>query len=227
METKWNSSRQEVEGAKTTLFWGKLMGALKVEGPETSLYRILAWLIGVCCILTLLGGCASGGIAPGHSDETLQRQVEVYRLGTGDRLRLNVFGEDNLSGEFVVGGAGTVSLPLIGDITATGKSPTELKTDIEAALADGYLKSPRVNIELLNYRPFFVLGEVSNSGEYPYAEDMTVLNAVATAGGFTYRANKKTVFIKRAGAAAEERFALTATTPVQPGDTIRIGERLF
>ncbi len=203
------------------------MGATKVEGPITFRNRIFACLIGAGFLVPMLGGCATGGIAPGYSNETLQRQVEVYRLGTGDRLRLNVFGEDNLSGEFVVGGAGTVSLPLIGEIMATGKSPIELKTDIEAALADGYLKAPRVNIELLNYRPFFVLGEVANSGEYPYSEDMTVLNAVATAGGFTYRANKKSVFIKRAGAAAEERFSLTATTPVQPGDTIRIGERLF
>ena len=203
------------------------MGAIKGEGPNTLRNRIFAWLIGICFLSPLLGACTTGAIAPGQSAETLQRQVEVYRLGTGDRLRLNVFGEDNLSGEFVVGGAGTVSLPLIGDIKATGKSPVELKTDIEAALADGYLKAPRVNIELLNYRPFYVLGEVANSGEYTYSEDMTVLNAVATAGGFTYRANKKSVFIKRAGAAAEERFALTATTPVQPGDTIRIGERLF
>lgn len=198
-----------------------------VEGPNTFFNRIFTWLIGLCILVPMLGACSTGGIAPGQSAESLQRQVEVYRLGTGDRLRLNVFDEDNLSGEFVVGGAGTVSLPLIGEIKATGKSPAELKTDIEAALADGYLKSPRVNIELLNYRPFYVLGEVTNSGEYPYSEDMTVLKAVATAGGFTYRANKKSVFIKRAGAAAEERFSLTATTPVQPGDTIRISERLF
>ena len=203
------------------------MGAIQVEGSLTLRNRMFAWFLGVFFLLPILGACTTSGIAPGYSDETLQRQVEIYRLGTGDRLRLNVFGEDNLSGEFVVGGAGTVSLPLIGEVQATGKSPAELKTDIEAALADGYLKAPRVNIELLNYRPFFVLGEVANSGEYPYSEDMTVLNAVATAGGFTYRANKKAVFIKRAGAAAEERFALTATTPVQPGDTIRIGERLF
>jgi len=127
----------------------------------------------------------------------------------------------------VVNGAGNVSLPLIGEIPAASKSTSELKTNIETALSNGYLKQPRVNVELLNYRPFYVLGEVETSGEYPYSENMTVLKAVATAGGLTYRANKKLVFIKRTGTTSEERYELTATTPVQPGDTIRIGERLF
>lgn len=182
-------------------------------------------------VVSLVGGCftACGTtvIADGTSAETAQRQVEEYKLGTGDQLRLIVFGEENLSGEFVVNGAGSVSLPLIGEVQAASKTTSELKADIKTALANGYLKQPRVNLELLNYRPFYVLGEVENSGEYPYSEDMTVLNAVATAGGFTYRANTKSVFIKRAGANSEERYSLTATTPVQPGDTIRVGERLF
>lgn len=198
-----------------------------VKRPLFKPVRHFVWLFALCAPPGLLGACATAGIAPGYSVEASQREVQTYRLDTGDRLRMIVFGEDDLSGEFVVGGSGEVSLPLIGEVMASGKSTAELRADVEAALADGYLLEPRVNIELLTYRPFYVLGEVQNSGEYPYSEDMTVLNAVATAGGFTYRANTKVVFIKRAGAAAEERFALTATTPVQPGDTIRIGERLF
>lgn len=184
-------------------------------------------IIILCLTAGVMASCTTAGIAPGSNYEVNQRQVEQYKLGTGDRLRLIVFGEDNLSGEFIVNGSGNVSLPLIGEIRAENKSTTELKDSIESALANGYLKQPRINIELLNYRPFYVLGEVETSGEYPYLEGMTVLNAVATAGGFTYRANKKVVYIKRPGATSEQQFALTATTPVQPGDTIRIGERLF
>lgn len=203
------------------------MGAPSINKLFNFSNRINMRFLGGCLLIPLLTACASSNIAPGYANETSQRQVEEYRLDTGDQVRLIVFGEDNLSGEFVVNGSGKVSLPLIGEISAARKTTDELKYNIESALADGYLKNPRVNIELLNYRPFYVLGEVENSGEYPYSEDMTVLNAVATAGGFTYRANTKTVFIKRAGARSEERFSLTATTPVQPGDTIRIGERIF
>jgi len=184
-------------------------------------------ILGMIVLAMSLVGCASTAIAPGDSDAAAMREVEVYRLSVGDELSLTVFGEDNLSGEFIVNRAGDVSIPLIGDVPALSKSLPELKVSIEEALANGYLKEPRINIELLSYRPFYVLGEVDNAGEYPYSEGMTVLNAVATAGGFTYRANTKVVMIKRAGANSEERYRLTATTPVQPGDTIRIPERLF
>lgn len=184
-------------------------------------------VLGMMGLALSFAACAATGIAPGSSDEAAQRKVEVYKLGTGDQLRLIVFGEDNLSGEFVVNGAGNLSVPLIGEVPAANKSMAELKSDIVAALENGYLKEPRVNIELLNYRPFYVLGEVETSGEYPYSEDMTVLKAVATAGGFTYRANTKIIYIKRAGSNSEDRYSLTATTPVSPGDTIRVVERLF
>ena len=203
------------------------MGAPSINKLSNFFNRINMRLIKACLLIPFLTACGTSSIAPGSTNEATQRQVEEYRLDTGDQVRLIVFGEDNLSGEFVVNGSGKVSLPLIGEIAAARKTTDELKYNIQNALADGYLKNPRVNIELLTYRPFYVLGEVENSGEYPYSEDMTVLNAVATAGGYTYRANTKTVFIKRPGARGEERFSLTATTPVQPGDTIRIGERLF
>ena len=92
---------------------------------------------------------------------------------------------------------------------------------------EGYVKDPRVSVEVMTYRPFYILGEVQKPGEYPYSNGLTVLNAVATAGGFTYRANTKKVFIKRAESSTEEKYPLNSQTPVAPGDTIRIGERLF
>lgn len=104
-------------------------------------------------------------------------------------------------------------------------NPDSVKT--RPALKDGYLRDPRVSAEVLNFRPFYILGEVQEPGEYPFTNNLTVLNAVATAGGFTYRAAKDRVYIKRNGADTEQREPLTATTRVWPGDTIRIGERLF
>ena len=150
-----------------------------------------------------------------------------YHLGSGDKLRVIVFGEESLSGEFLISGAGKISFPLIGDIDALGKTIPEIQAAIEAKLADGYLKQPKVSAEVLNYRPFYILGEVMKPGEYPYTNGLTVLNAVATASGFTYRADKKKVFIKRAATDEEKAQELTPTTPVEPGDTIRIGERFF
>ena len=119
-----------------------------------------------------------------------------YRLGSGDKVRIIVFGEQSLSGEFLVpGGEGQISFPLVGDVKAGGLTVAELQTELETKLKDGFLKQPRVSIEVLNYRPYYILGEVSKSGEYPYINGLTVLNAVATAGGFTYRADRKNVFI--------------------------------
>lgn len=150
-----------------------------------------------------------------------------YHLGSGDKVRIIVFGEEALTGEFFVSSAGTVSFPLIGDIPAAGLTIPQLQKAIETKLADGYLKQPRVSAEVLNYRPFYILGEVMKPGEYPYTSGLTVLNAVATAEGFTYRADTHKVFIKRATSLGEHEVPLTTATPVEPGDTIRIGERFF
>ena len=110
---------------------------------------------------------------------------------------------------------------------AQGQTIPEFQRAIETELQKGYLKDPRVSVEVLNYRPFYILGEVENPGEYPYTNGLSVLNAVATAGGFTYRANNRRVFIKRADDDAEREYPLTPMTPVAPGDTIRIKERFF
>jgi protein involved in polysaccharide export with SLBB domain len=155
------------------------------------------------------------------------REIPEYRLGAGDKVRVITYGEQALTGEFFVSGAGKISLPLIGDVEAAGLSLPEFSRRVETALKDGYLKDPRVSAEVLNYRPFYILGEVNAPGTYPYTNALTVKNAVATAGGFTYRANQGKVFIKRADDTKERAYKLTDTTPVAPGDTIRIGERLF
>jgi protein involved in polysaccharide export with SLBB domain len=150
-----------------------------------------------------------------------------YSLGPGDKLRVTVFGEESLSGEFSVGGDGNVSLPLIGEIRAGDRTITQLRDEVKQALGNGYLKDPRVSAEVITYRPYFILGEVHSPGQYPYSIGLTVLNAVATAGGFTYRADTDDVYIKKAGDSTERRYNLNQTVPILPGATIRIRERHF
>lgn len=179
-----------------------------------------------CAILVGCGILFSAGPSPAQESEPA-RVIPEYRLGAGDKIRVITFGEQNLTGEFFVSGAGKVSLPLIGEIDAVGLSLPQFSKAIEEKLKQGYLKDPRVSTEVLNYRPFYILGEVRSPGTYPYTNALTVKNAVATAGGFTYRANQRKVFIRRAAEDKEQAYGLTDTTPVAPGDTIRIGERLF
>lgn len=155
------------------------------------------------------------------------RSIPAYRLGSGDKVRVITFGEEALSGEFFVGGSGNVSLPLIGEVKAAGLTLPEFQANFETALKNGYLREPRVSVEVLNYRPFYILGEVTKPGTYPYTNGLTVMNAVATAEGFTYRANQRRVFIKREGETEEREYPLVGDVPVAPGDTIRIAERFF
>jgi polysaccharide export outer membrane protein len=141
-------------------------------------------------------------------------------------VRVTVFDEPTLTGPFVVGAQGTIAYPLVGSIRAAGLTLPEFTQALQRALAQ-YVRNPNVSVEVSNYRPFFILGEVVRPGTYPYSANLTVMNAVATAGGFTYRANRRRVFIRHAGGALELAYDLTPSMPVMPGDTIRIGERLF
>lgn len=187
-----------------------------------------------CCLLAILAGAISACATPGGpppvvgADAAPLQQVTVqdYRLGPGDRLRVSVFGEEELTGEFVVGTNGVVSYPLIGDHMAQGKTVAEFTDSLRTALTR-YVLQPNISVEVMNYRPFFILGEVETPGTYPYAAGLNVMNAVATAGGFSYRADTRRVFIKHADELAERPYPLTSTTPVLPGDTVRIPERRF
>ena len=180
------------------------------------LLRVLALGAGVA-----MGACSTVASAPAGALSTAD-----YRLGPADQLRITVFNEPGLTGLFVIGSQGTIAYPLVGDVRAAGLTVTQFTEALRTAL-DQYVRSPSVSVEVANYRPFFILGEVQRPGTYPYSVDLTVLNAVATAGGFTYRANESRVFIRRAGESEEHVYDLTVATPVMPGDTVRIGERLF
>jgi len=150
-----------------------------------------------------------------------------YRLSSGDRLRVIVFGHDDLSGEVEVNSNGEISLPLIDEVSAAGRSLAELESAIVGALKPDYLKNPRVSIEMVDYRPFYIIGEVTAPGSYSYVNGMTVVNAVAVAGGFTYRARKGRIMIKRESETDTIEITAEMDTPVQPGDVIEVPERFF
>jgi polysaccharide export outer membrane protein len=169
---------------------------------------------------------ASLGAAHAQAGDPAEAGFE-YRLGAGDKLRVIVYGEDTLGGEFVVSNNGDVQLPLIGKVKVLGRTIPEFQSEVETRLRDGYLNDPKVSAEILNYRPFFILGEVQKPGQYPFTAALTVMNAVATAEGFTYRADTRKVFIKHVNEPSEHKTVLTTATPVLPGDTIRIPERIF
>ncbi|MDE1173251.1 MAG: polysaccharide export protein [Parvibaculaceae bacterium] len=152
---------------------------------------------------------------------------DEYRLGSGDNLRIIVYGEPDLTGEFQVAGNGFVSFPLIGQLKAANLTVDEFSKTISTALSKGYINDPRVSVEVLNYRPFYIIGEVQKPGEYPYTNGMTVLNAVAVAGGYTYRATTDSVYISRGGG-PEQEFSITKEKiRILPGDIVRVPERYF
>lgn len=160
------------------------------------------------------------------SQEGQKRLQRIYRLGIGDKLKVSVFGEENLSGQYEVNALGQVSLPLIGESPAKGLALHEFRDQILRRLSDGYIKNPKVTVEMLNYRPFYVQGEVKNGGEFQYKNGLSLRDAVAIAGGYSYRADQTYLFIGREGE-PEVALKLPADVPVLPGDNIRIPERFF
>lgn len=195
--------------------------------------NFLSFCVALLAFCMAMAGCQSGGTnstggAVSAEPVTAAAQTsKEYRLGAADQLRITVFGEPELSGEFVVDGEGRVSLPLIGEVSALGQTIRDFQRDVQTRFAGGYLRDPSVSVDVLNFRPFYILGEVNKPGEYPFTNRLTVLNAIATAEGFTYRANKRVVIIKGVDDAQERRVELTPSTRINPGDTVQVLERLF
>jgi protein involved in polysaccharide export with SLBB domain len=180
-------------------------------------------------VLSMLTLGAVSAIAPSASAQ--QRLAAspsgAYILGPTDRVRLKVYGEPDITGEYEVDANGNVSIPLAGQVKAAGLTTKQLERNITSALAKGIVRDPRVNVEMVAYRPFYILGEVKKSGEYPYRVGLTVLDAVATAGGYTYRANEGKVYLRRSGSTVEEIYPMDAPVLVYPGDNVRVPERYF
>jgi polysaccharide biosynthesis/export protein len=150
-----------------------------------------------------------------------------YALDSGDKLRVVVFGQDGLSASYSVDTSGSITMPLIGAVPARGRTPAQLQAAIGARLRQGYVREPHVAVEIESYRPFFILGEVTLPGQYPYVANMTVETAVAIAGGYTPRAQKHRIEINRQMNGLNEKQVVSPNYPVRPGDTVKVAERWF
>lgn len=152
---------------------------------------------------------------------------EGYTLDSGDKLRVVVFGQEGISGSYLVDAGGNVSLPLVGTVPARGFTTQQLATGIADRLKHGYVREPHVTVTIEAYRPFFILGEVTTPGQYPFVPNMTVENAIAVAGGFSPRAQKRTVEITRNGGGQRFTGDVPLNYPMRPGDTVVVKERWF
>ena len=175
-------------------------------------------------LLSLSMACSSAGGLP----KIQSTGASPYRLGANDEVRVSVFGLPALTNSYVVGDAGTVSIPLLDPIQAEGMSVSEFEGAVVAALrTKDLVPNPSVNVQVMKYRPFFILGEVQRPGQYPYVPGMSVLTAVSIAGGYTFRAKTSEVAITRPNGDKIIKGSAGQDAPVMPGDTIQVYESWF
>ncbi|MGE0117995.1 MAG: polysaccharide biosynthesis/export family protein [Dongiaceae bacterium] len=174
--------------------------------------------------LAMMSAC--GG--PNVAETVTVPDAEPYRLDNGDQLRITVFGQDAMTGEYTVDGSGNISMPLLAQVQARGLTAQELEGAIgDRLVSEGLLVSPSINVQILTYRPFFILGEVAAPGQFAYIENMTVLTAVAMAGGFTHRANTDGFTVTRKVGNKVIEGRAQRNTLVKPGDVIYVHERIL
>lgn len=183
-----------------------------------------ATILTALALPAVLGGCASYQPAPRAFHEAT---IQPYRLDSGDRLRISVFEQAGLTGTYTVDQAGYISFPLIGTVPSRGRTLQDMETVIAQKLQQGYLRDPDVTIEVDRYRSIYIMGEVGQPGQYSYVAGMTVQNAVAVAGGYTPRANQRTIDITRRVNGNIVTGRVPITDPVLAGDTLYVRERLF
>jgi polysaccharide export outer membrane protein len=151
----------------------------------------------------------------------------AYRLDTGDKLRVVVYGQEGLTNTYAIDAGGSITMPLIGAVPARGRTPAGLASQIAAKLRNGYIREPSVAVEIEAYRPFFILGEVAAPGQYPYVPNMSIESAVAIAGGFSPRARRDRVTLTHIDNSGSSRTVVPLSTALGPGDTVLVGERWF
>ena len=188
--------------------------------------RIIAFAV-VAVAAAMVAACASGPAAPWADLGGANSIAKPYTLKSGDELAVVVFNEPDLSGTFPVGADGMVAVPLIGPLKGRGETADAFKRQLERKLSGGYLKSPKITVRIAKYRPVFIHGEVKEPGEFQFQTGLTIANAIAQAGGFTYRAEEGHVILTRDGLGGPVRVALPTTATVEPGDNIRVPERFF
>lgn len=180
----------------------------------------------VCLLLAACGGGAPSA-TPDDLDRLRTAAAAPPRLQPGEKIRVTVFGENSLSGEYQIDPSGFISLPLAGTVKAAGLTQNDLAHELEASLRSGYLKDPKVTVSISEFRPFFILGEVEKPGSYPYSSGLNVMSAIATAGGTTYRASQATVMIQHPGEGEMHTYDASKSIPILPGDIIQVPRRYF
>jgi len=196
-----------------------------VSGSRTGLHLLLLMFSLLICPPGWAIDSSAAGSQSGSGDT--ETQDISYRLGAGDKLEIDVFNQEDLSGEYTLDGSGRFTMHLIGKIHAAGLTPTQLEALLVSKLKPDYLVNPRVSVLVQNFRPFYIIGEVKSPSSYAYVDGMTYLTAVAIAGGYTYRAKKDNVYVVRGSDPEREEIKLDVNEKVRPGDIIRIAERMF
>jgi len=183
----------------------------------------------VALLLTVaaLTGCGTSASVVDTNSAALAGGT-AHHLSPGDKLKISVFNEPDLTGEFAVAENGNIAFPLVGELKAAGLGVDEFKADLVGKLQGGFVRNPRVNIDVLNYRPINITGEVKNAGQYPYRPGMTAQDVAAIAGGYTYRANESTLQVIRGANKNQITVDLRKDNiAIFPGDSVKISERYF
>lgn len=192
--------------------------------------RRLALLFAVAAAAAT-GACDSANVPRATKAEEqalMQDAAGSYRLQSGDKIRVSVYGENALTGEYPVDPGGFVSLPLVGTLKAAGLTQRGLTKELSDKLVDGgYIKNPKITVSIAEYRPFYILGEVEKPGAYPYSSGLNVLSAIAIAGGTTYRASHSDIIIQHAGERQPREYSFEDAIPILPGDIIQVPRRYF
>jgi len=188
-----------------------------------------AWPALVVTAVFALSACSDGAAVgpPLPASAMTAGSLNAYRLGVGDKVRVTVFGEPDLSGTFEINSQGRIALPLAGDVNAAGLDADGLKNAAARRLSEGYLKNPKLSVEIVGYRPIYVHGEVRSGGEFAFKTGLRLRDVIALAGGYTYRANQSYVVLSRSGVALDARVQMPTEMLVMPGDNIRVPERYF
>ena len=188
--------------------------------------RVFVWSA-LLAMALLVSGCAGGSISETERESLAAAATAPAKLQPGDKVSINVYGEDKLSGEYQIDQSGQISLPLAGTIEAQGLTQTELEQALAKKFRSEYLKHPKVTVTIATLQPYYVMGEVTKPGEYAYKSGLNILTAIAIAGGPTYRASRSTVEIQRRGDTKKREYPMSASVPILPGDVINLPQRYF
>jgi polysaccharide export outer membrane protein len=185
----------------------------------------------VCALFLVVSGC-SNGLDLGPASEAQQRAImaaasESPRLQAGEKIRVTVYGEASLSGDYQIDPSGYIALPLAGTLKAAGFTRPELEKELAKKFRGEYLKNPKVTVSVVEFRPFYILGEIEKPGSYPYSSGLNAMSAIAIAGGPTYRASRSSILVQHPGDSGMHEYPLASTVPILPGDIIKVPQRYF